>query len=141
MNACFLIEFALIPYTIFLNPENVLEVTWTVELIIDILHVINMTTILRTATKGDGSGPQTEWNKIALAYFRSHMFYIDIIGTFPTLVTTTTYRTKYIWFYYFKILRYFDLQRVEEIIGVFVMKLKDFKGVKKQALVKLQYLL
>ena len=68
--------------------------------------------------------------------FRSPIFYIDLIGSFPTLLTVYG---EY-GFYYFKILRYFDLKRANTVIRHFVEKLENL-NVKKHTLIKGAYLL
>lgn len=89
-----------------------------------------------TAHKGDGTGPSTDYKVIALAYIKSPTFYIDLIGSFPTLLTVYS---EY-GFYYFKILRYFDLKRANTVIRHFVEKLENL-NVKKHTLIKGAYLL
>ena len=69
MLASYLLEMVLIPYTVFVGTETMLDdTTWQLEMAIDVLHVINIGVICCTQTKGDGTGPQTEFTKIVKDY-------------------------------------------------------------------------
>lgn len=69
---------------------------------------------------------------------RSLKFYCDIIGTFPSLFLLY-FGPRYRWAYYFKIVRVFELQPIQDTISRFVHKCKEQKDSKKQALSQLDY--
>lgn len=71
MLAVYLLEFTLIPYTIFVGKEELIsDKNWVIELVIDVLHIVNMIVFFCTAHKGDGTGPSTDYKVIALAYIK-----------------------------------------------------------------------
>jgi hypothetical protein len=117
----FVTEFALIPYTIFVGGEKLVEKNKLIELLIDLIHTLNMGIIICTAIKPNEK-LLTQFSDITLEYLKSPLFYIDIIGSWPTMFTY--YRTYY-WFYYFKLLRLADYSRFSFIIERFGEMLLD----------------
>jgi hypothetical protein len=62
MLAVFLVEFSLIPYTIFVGQaELISDGNWLIEIVIDIMHTFNMAIVICTQLKGDGAGPQKKF--------------------------------------------------------------------------------
>lgn len=122
-----LIEFVLLPYNIATDVRKQLydeEGNYTnsfyIEFVIDIIFVMNMLFTFATAFKGDFGWIET-WPQIILNYISSPVFWFDIIGTYPTLVTV--YSLDYYWFYFFKVVRLYNLWRVSYIVAWFVQKL------------------
>jgi len=116
MLVTFLVEFVLIPYTIFVGGKDLLgNGNWIYENLIDLMHTLNMIVILITQTKGDSKVSNTRFSVIALNYVKSPLFWIDILGSWPTLFTSY----QLYWLYYFKILRLADYERASVIIQDF----------------------
>jgi hypothetical protein len=74
MLMAYLLEFVLVPYTIctdiestLYNSDGTVTINFYLEMIIDVLHTMNILIIFITAIKGDFGWIET-WNKIAFAY-------------------------------------------------------------------------
>lgn len=64
--------------------------------------------------------------------FRSPYFYVDVIATFPTLVTNYNVYG----YYYLKFLRYLDFNRVSNIVGSFGNYINSSTNFKKDSIFK-----
>jgi len=138
MLASYLVEMVLIPYTVFVGYETMLhESTWQIEMAIDALHVVNIFVIVCTQTKGDGTGPETDFCKILSTYIPSLIFFVDLVGSIPTLVTLYAYYGLY----YIKFLKYMDFSRATQLIRHFIDKLDGTCHIKKNTIQSGQYLL
>jgi hypothetical protein len=80
-----IIDFALIPYTMTTCTREVLEVTYLIEVAIDLLWILHIFVSFTTAFYRD-SELVTEFNQIAPKYMKEN-FVIDLLTTFPTLWT------------------------------------------------------
>ena len=83
------------------------EKNYILELTVDIIHVVNMFLLFITAVKTD-TKLKTNFSEIAFYNLKNFMFYIDIVATFPTLLTLYNYPSLY----YFKLLRLHEFMLV-----------------------------
>lgn len=105
-----IIDFALIPYTMTTDVEEVLTVTHTVEVAIDFLWILHILITFTTAFYRD-TEIVTDYKEIAPKYIKEN-FVIDLITTLPTLITWYAYPDLY----YLKVLRMYYIPRSTQIV-------------------------
>jgi len=109
-----IVEFALIPYTMCTVVEEVLQVTQTIEIVIDILWLGHIMVSFTTAFYREGE-PVTNIREISVKYLKEN-FIIDCLTTFPTLGTWYSIPSLY----NFKILRLYYISRATAIIKTYI---------------------
>lgn len=134
MLVVFLVEFVLTPYTIFVGHKSFEEENWVYDIIIDLFHVVNMLIIFCTVVLIDGK-KEKSFSKIACLYIKSPVFWIDIIASWPTIITVY----NIYWLYYFKLLRFVDYSRAKDIIARFGELILEGRTSKEDRL-NMQYL-
>ena len=90
--------------------DEVLETTQQTEVIIDMLWIVHMLMSFTTAFYREAD-IVTDLKEIAFKYLKEN-FFIDVITTFPTLITWYTIPSLY----YLKLLRFYYMSRSTQII-------------------------
>lgn len=127
------IEFFLVPYTSCNDPEELLETTWTLEFIIDIIWFLNMILCFCTAFKRD-TDLIMEPRAIACRYI-TDSFLFDLLSTMPTMCTYYYYPDLY----YFKFFRILRVGSAKKSVVNFLKSLEGKCNISKQTVNKIEY--
>lgn len=100
------------------DPAEVLQTTWRIELVVDVLWTMNMSVSFFTAFYKDVE-LINNWRETGRKYMREG-FLTDFLSTAPMLVTWYAMP----WAYYFKLLRLYQIGRAQRIIKAKVLALE-----------------
>lgn len=123
----------MVPYTSCNDPEELLETTWTIEFIIDIIWFLNMILCFCTAFKRDTDLIMNP-RDIACRYI-TDSFLFDLLSTMPTMCTYYQYYSLY----YFKFFRILRVGSAKKSVVNFLKGLEGRCSISKQTVNKIEY--
>ena len=100
-----LVEFALVPYTVFTKPQEVLEVTWQIECTIDLIWLCHIIICFCTSFSRDVDMID-DWREIGAKYLVEG-FFTDVVSTLPMLLAGYWFPKTLYWLYCTKLLRFY----------------------------------